>query len=158
MIGADGEQLGIVDRDKALTLAREADLDLVEVAPTAEPPVCKILDYGKFKYQESIRAKEARKKQSHQSVKEIKFRPRIGPHDYDTKKGHVERFLKDGHKVKVTVMFRAREMRHTEFGEALLTKLAQDLTEHGTVEVMSKLDGRNMTMMFAPTKKKVSSS
>jgi translation initiation factor IF-3 len=156
LIGPDGSQLGIVDRDKALAQAREQDLDLVEVAPQADPPVCKILDYGKFKYQESIRAKEARKKQSHQSVKEIKFRPKIGPHDYETKKGHVERFLKDGHKVKVTVMFRAREMRHTEFGEQLLKKLAEDLTEHGTVEVMSKLDGRNMTMMFAPTKKKVS--
>jgi translation initiation factor IF-3 len=156
LIGSDGSQVGIVDRDRALAQARDDGLDLVEVAPQADPPVCKILDYGKFKYQESIRAKEARKKQSHQSVKEIKFRPKIGPHDYETKKGHVERFLKDGHKVKVTVMFRAREMRHTEFGEALLKKLAEDLTEHGTVEVMSKLDGRNMTMMFAPTKKKVS--
>jgi translation initiation factor IF-3 len=155
LIGPEGEQFGVVDRDKALTMAREADLDLVEVAPTAEPPVCKILDYGKFKYQESIRAKEARKKQAHQSVKEIKFRPKIGPHDYETKKGHVARFLKGGHKVKVTVMFRAREMRHSEFGEQLLNQLAQDLTELGTVEVASKLDGRNMTMMFAPTKKKV---
>jgi len=156
LIEADGSQIGVVDRDDALARARDQGLDLVEVAPQADPPVCKILDYGKFKYQESIRAKEARKKQSHQSVKEIKFRPKIGPHDYDTKKGHVERFLKDGHKVKVTVMFRAREMRHTEFGEQLLNRLAVDLDGLGTVEVMSKLDGRNMTMMFAPTKKKVS--
>jgi translation initiation factor IF-3 len=155
LIGSDGSQVGIVERDRALAQAREEGLDLVEVAPQADPPVCKILDYGKFKYQESIRAKEARKKQSHQSVKEIKFRPKIGPHDYETKKGHVSRFLNDGHKVKVTVMFRAREMRHTEFGEELLRKLAEDLTDIGTVEVMSKLDGRNMTMMFAPTKKKV---
>ena len=156
MIGSDGSQVGIVDRDAALARARDEGLDLVEVAPQADPPVCKILDYGKFKYQESIRAKEARKKSSHQSVKEIKFRPRIGPHDYETKKAHVVRFLNDGHKVKVTVMFRAREMRHTEFGEELLNKLAADLNEVGNVEVMSKLDGRNMTMMFAPVKKKVS--
>jgi translation initiation factor IF-3 len=156
LIGSDGSQVGVVDRDQALAQAREEELDLVEVAPQADPPVCKILDYGKFKYQESIRAKEARKKSSHQSVKEIKFRPRIGPHDYHTKKAHVERFLNDGHKVKVTVMFRAREMRHTEFGEQLLNQLATDLTGLGIVEVMSKLDGRNMTMMFAPVKKKVS--
>jgi translation initiation factor IF-3 len=156
LIASDGSQAGIVDRDQALAQARDEGLDLVEVAPQADPPVCKILDYGKFKYQESIRAKEARKKSSHQTVKEIKFRPKIGPHDYETKKGHVARFLKGGHKVKVTVMFRAREMRHSEFGEQLLNKLAADLTELGTVEVASKLDGRNMTMMFAPTKKKVS--
>jgi translation initiation factor IF-3 len=156
LIGSDGSQIGVVDRDKALAQAREEELDLVEVAPQADPPVCKILDYGKFKYQESIRAKEARKKSSHHTVKEIKFRPKIGPHDFDTKKAHVVRFLNDGHKVKVTVMFRAREMRHTEFGEQLLNRLASDLDGIGTVEVMSKLDGRNMTMMFAPTKKKVS--
>jgi translation initiation factor IF-3 len=155
LIGSDGSQIGVVDRDDALSRARAEDLDLVEVAPQADPPVCKILDYGKFKYQESIRAKEARKKQAHQAVKEIKFRPRIGPHDYDTKKGHVERFLNEGHKVKVTVMFRAREMRHPEFGEKLLNQLATDLDGLGTVEVASKLDGRNMTMMFAPTKKRV---
>ena len=155
LIASDGSQVGVVETATALAQAREEGLDLVEVAPQADPPVCKILDYGKFKYQESIRAKEARKKQSHQSVKEIKFRPRIGPHDYETKKAHVVRFLNDGHKVKVTVMFRAREMRHTEFGEKLLNQLAVDLDGTGTVEVMSKLDGRNMTMMFAPTKKKV---
>lgn len=155
MIGSDGSQIGVVTREDALARARAEDLDLVEVASQADPPVCKILDYGKFKYQESIRAKEARKKQAHQAVKEIKFRPRIGPHDYDTKKGHVVRFLNEGHKVKVTVMFRAREMRHPEFGKVLLDKLATDLDGLGTVEVESKLDGRNMTMMFAPTKKKV---
>ena len=155
MIGSDGSQVGVVESATALAQAREEGLVLVEVAPQADPPVCKILDYGKFKYQESIRAKEARKKQSHQTVKEIKFRPKIGPHDYHTKKAHVVRFLNDGHKVKVTVMFRAREMRHTEFGEQLLKQLAADLDGIGTVEVMSKLDGRNMTMMFAPSKKKV---
>jgi translation initiation factor IF-3 len=112
------------------------------------------MDYGKFKYQESIRAKEARKKSAHLAVKEIKFRPKIGIHDYMTKKGHVERFLNEGHKVKVTVMFRGREMHHTELGMNLLQRLAGDLDGLATVEVASKLDGRNMTMMFAPTKRK----
>jgi translation initiation factor IF-3 len=154
LIGSDGSQVGIVARDQALDQAREEGLDLVEVASAADPPVCKIMDYGKFKYQESIRAKEARKKQAHLTVKEIKFRPKIGIHDYMTKKGHVERFLSEGHKVKVTVMFRGREMHHTELGMALLERLAGDLDGLATVEVASKLDGRNMTMMFAPTKRK----
>lgn len=154
MIGSDGSQVGIVDRDQALERAREEDLDLVEVASQADPPVCKIMDYGKFKYQESIRAKEARKKQAHLTVKEIKFRPKIGIHDYETKKGHVVRFLNDGHKVKVTVMFRGREMHHTELGVQLLDRLASELADLATVEVASKLDGRNMTMMFAPVRRK----
>ncbi len=135
-------------------MALEAELDLVEVAPNADPPVCKVMDYGKFKYQESIRAKEARKKQGHQTVKEMRFRPKIGVHDYETKKGRVVEFLEDGHRVKVTVMFRGREMHHTELGERLLDRLSSDLDGIGTVEVSSKLDGRNMTIMFAPTKKK----
>jgi len=154
LIGADGGQVGIVDTSAALAQANEAGLDLVEVAPGADPPVCKIMDYGKFKYQESIRAKEARKKQAHVTVKEIKFRPKISGHDYETKKGHVERFLKGGHRVKVTVMFRPREMRHTEFGQKILVQLAEDLGELATVETASKLDGRNMTMMLAPAAKK----
>lgn len=124
------------------------------MASQADPPVCKIMDYGKFKYQESIRAKEARKKQAHLTVKEIKFRPKIGIHDYETKKGHVVRFLNDGHKVKVTVMFRGREMHHTELGVQLLDRLASELADLATVEVASKLDGRNMTMMFAPVRRK----
>ncbi len=135
-------------------MAQEADLDLVEVAPLAEPPVCKVMDYGKFKYQESIRAKEARKKQGHQQVKEMRFRPKIGIHDYDFKKNRVIEFLEDGHRVKVTVMFRGREMHHTELGERILERLSADLEGIGTVEVTSKLDGRNMTIMYAPVKKK----
>lgn len=154
LIAADGSQVGIVTRDQALQQARADDLDLVEVAAQADPPVCKILDYGKFKYQESIRAKEARKKQAHLQVKEIKFRPKIGVHDYETKKGHVVRFLNEGHKVKVTVMFRGREMHHTELGTHILDRLASDLDGLATVEVGSKLDGRNMTMMFASTRRK----
>jgi translation initiation factor IF-3 len=146
--------VGIVTRDQALTQAQDLGLDLVEVAPQAEPPVCKIMDYGKFKYQESIRAKEARKKQGHQTVKEMRFRPKIGIHDYDTKKGRVREFLEDGHRVKVTVMFRGREMHHTELGARLLERLSADLEDIGSVEVASKLDGRNMTIMFAPAKKK----
>ncbi len=154
LIGADGGQVGIVTKEQALALADEAGLDLVEVAPNADPPVCKVMDYGKFKYQESIRAKEARKKQGHQTVKEMRFRPKIGVHDYETKKGRVVEFLEDGHRVKVTVMFRGREMHHTELGLRLLERLSSDLDGIGTVEVSSKLDGRNMTIMFAPTKKK----
>ncbi len=154
LIGADGSQVGIVTREQALSQAEEAGLDLVEVAPLADPPVCKVMDYGKFKYQESIRAKEARKKQGHQTVKEMRFRPKIGVHDYETKKGRVAEFLEDGHRVKVTVMFRGREMHHTELGERLLDRLSTDLEGLGTVEVASKLDGRNMTIMFAPTKKR----
>jgi translation initiation factor IF-3 len=154
LIGADGAQVGIVTREQALKQSQELDLDLVEVAPQADPPVCKIMDYGKFKYQESIRAREARKKQGHQTVKEMRFRPKIGVHDYETKKGRVVEFLEDGHRVKVTVMFRGREMHHTELGAKLLERLSGDLEGIGTVEVASKLDGRNMTMMFAPARKK----
>jgi translation initiation factor IF-3 len=154
LIGADGSQVGIVTREQALSQAQGDGLDLVEVAPLADPPVCKIMDYGKFKYQESIRAKEARKKQGHQTVKEMRFRPKIGVHDYETKKGRVVEFLEDGHRVKVTVMFRGREMHHTELGQRLLERLSSDLDGLGTVEVASKLDGRNMTIMFAPAKKR----
>lgn len=136
-------------------MALEAGMDLVEISPNNNPPVCKIMDYGKFKYQESIRAKEARKKQGHQTVKEMRFRPKIGTHDYDFKKNRVVEFLEDGHRVKVTVMFRGREMHHTELGERILERLSNDLDGIGTVEVASKLDGRNMTIMYAPVKKKV---
>jgi translation initiation factor IF-3 len=138
----------------ALARARDADLDLVEVAPMADPPVCRILDYGKFKYQESIRAKEARRKQGSVTVKEIKFRPKIGVHDYETKKGHITRFLNAGNRVKVAVWFRGREMAHTELGERILRRLTEDLKEIATVETWPKLDGRNMTMMFAPIRRK----
>lgn len=137
----------------ALARARDADLDLVEVAPMAEPPVCRILDYGKLKYQESIRTKEARRKQSSVTVKEIKFRPKIGNHDYETKRGHIQRFLAAGNRVKVAVWFRGREMAHTELGHKILRQLIEDLTDVATVESHPKLDGRNMTMLFAPAKK-----
>ena len=131
------------------------DLDLVEVAPQAQPPVCRIMDYGKYKYERDIRQKEARKKQARIEVKEIKFRPKIDPHDYATKKGHVERFLRAGARVKVTIMFRGREMAHTELGRKILDRLVEDLKEMAQVEAYPKLDGRNMVMVIAPTKRPV---
>jgi len=134
-------------------MARDLDLDLVEVAPQATPPVCRIMDYGKYKYERDIRQKEARKKQSKIEVKEIKFRPKIDPHDYATKKGHVERFLRAGARVKVTIMFRGREMAHTELGRKILDRLVEDLTDLAVVEASPKQDGRNMIMVIAPTKK-----
>src|SRR5437016_3766754 len=134
-------------------MARELDLDLVEVAPLTQPPVCRIMDYGKYKYERDVRQKEARKKQSRVEVKEIKMRPKIDRHDYGTKKGHVERFLKAGARVKVTIMFRGREMAHTELGRKLLDRLTEDLTELATVETYPKLDGRNMVMVLAPVKR-----
>jgi translation initiation factor IF-3 len=129
------------------------DLDLVEVAPQAKPPVCRIMDYGKYKYERDVRQKEARKKQAKVEVKEIKFRPKIDTHDYETKKGHVVRFLRAGARVKVTIMFRGREMAHTELGRKILDRLVEDLEELATVEQMPKLDGRNMVMVIAPTRK-----
>ena len=137
----------------ALRRAQELDLDLVEVAPQANPPVCRIMDYGKYKYERDIRQKEARKKQSKIEVKEIKFRPKIDPHDYATKKGHVERFLRAGARVKVTIMFRGREMAHTELGRKILDRLVEDLKDLAVVESAPKQDGRNMIMVIAPTKK-----
>ncbi len=140
---------------EAMRLAQEQDLDLVEVAPMARPPVCKIMDYGKFKYEEALRAKEARKKQSLTIIKEIKLRPKIDPHDYGTKRGHVERFLKAGDKVKVTIMFRGREQSRPELGYRLLERLATDVVDLGVVESAPKQDGRNMIMVLAPHKKRV---
>ncbi len=137
----------------ALGRARASDLDLVEVAPQANPPVCRIMDYGKYKYERALRQKEARKKQARIEVKEIKFRPKIDRHDYETKKGHVVRFLEAGARVKVTIMFRGREMAHTELGQRILDRLVEDLDGLATVEQPSKLDGRNMVMVLAPTKK-----
>ena len=153
LVGADGSQIGIVSIDDAMRRARELDLDLVEVAPTAQPPVCRIMDYGKYKYERDIRQKEARKKQARIEVKEIKFRPKIDPHDYATKKGHVVRFLKAGARVKVTIMFRGREMAHTELGRKILDRLVADLADLATVDQFPKLDGRNMVMVIAPIKK-----
>jgi translation initiation factor IF-3 len=153
LVGADGEQIGVVASTEALRMARDLDLDLVEVAPQANPPVCRIMDYGKFKYERDIRQKEARKKQSRTELKEIKFRPKIDAHDYGTKKGHVERFLRGGHKVKVTIMFRGREMTHTDLGRKILDRLVGDLGEMVTVESMPKQEGRNMIMVISPNKR-----
>ena len=155
LVGPDGAQIGIVSIQDALRRAQDMDLDLVEVAPQAQPPVCRIMDYGKFKYERDIRQKEARKKQARIEVKEIKFRPKIDPHDYATKKGHVERFLRAGARVKVTIMFRGREMAHTELGRKILDRLVEDLKQVAQVEAYPKLDGRNMVMVIAPTKRQV---
>jgi translation initiation factor IF-3 len=152
-VGPDGAQIGIVSTQDALRRAQELDLDLVEVAPQATPPVCRIMDYGKFKYERDIRQKEARKKQARIEVKEIKFRPKIDPHDYATKKGHVVRFLSAGARVKVTIMFRGREMAHTDLGRRILDRLVADLGDTAVVEAQPKQDGRNMVMVIAPTKK-----
>jgi translation initiation factor IF-3 len=153
LVGPDGSQIGVVSTQDALRQARDLDLDLVEVAPQANPPVCRIMDYGKFKYERDIRQKEARKKQARVELKEIKFRPKIDRHDYDTKKGHVERFLKGGNKVKVTIMFRGREMAHTDLGRRILDRLVEDLGESIVVEAMPKQEGRNMIMVIAPNKR-----
>jgi len=155
LVDQDGTQIGIVSVTDALQRARDQDLDLVEVAPQANPPVCRIMDYGKYKYERDVRQKEARKKQQRVEVKEIKMRPKIDPHDYGTKKGHVVRFLNAGARVKVTIMFRGREMAHTELGRKLLDRLADDLKELATVDTFPKLDGRNMVMVFAPVKRAV---
>ena len=154
LVGPAGEQVGIVRVEDALRLAQEADLDLVEVAPLAKPPVAKLMDYGKFKYEAAMKAREARKNQVNTVIKEIKLRPKIDIHDYGTKKGHVERFLKAGDKVKVTIMFRGREQSRPELGFRLLQRLAEDVIELGFVESAPKQDGRNMIMVLGPTKKK----
>jgi translation initiation factor IF-3 len=153
-VGPNGEQVGIVRIEDALRLAAESDLDLVEVAPMARPPVCKLMDYGKFKYEAAQKAREARKNQAHALIKEMKLRPKIDPHDYETKKGHVVRFLKAGDKVKVTIMFRGREQSRPELGYRLLQRLAEDIADLGYVEFAPKQDGRNMVMVVAPHKKK----
>jgi translation initiation factor IF-3 len=154
LVGPNGEQVGIVRVEDALRLAAESDLDLVEVAPMAKPPVAKLMDFGKFKYEAAIKEREARKNQVNTVIKEIKFRPKIDPHDYATKKGHVERFLKAGDKVKVTIMFRGREQSRPELGYRLLQRLAGDIGDLGFVESTPKQDGRNMIMVIGPTKKK----
>jgi translation initiation factor IF-3 len=154
LVGPAGEQVGIVAINDALRLAQEADLDLVEVAPMARPPVAKLMDYGKFKYESALKARESRKNQAQTVIKEIKLRPKIDPHDYGTKKGHVERFLKAGDKVKVTIMFRGREQSRPELGFKLLQKLAADVEELGFVESTPKQDGRNMIMVIGPHKRK----
>lgn len=152
LVGPEGEQLGIKSRKEALEIADEHGLDLVEVAANADPPVCRVLDYGKYKYELEQKAKQAKKHQSTIVVKEIKFRPKIGEHDYMTKKGHVERFLRKKDKVKVTIMFRGREVVHPKKGEELLRRLAEDVVELGVIESEPNLDGRNMVMVLGPIK------
>jgi translation initiation factor IF-3 len=152
LIGDDGSQVGVLKIDDALRYAQERDLDLVEVAPEAKPPVCRVLDYSKYKYEQAQKLKQARKHQQQITVREIKFRPKIAEHDYDTKKHHVERFLRHKDKVKVTIMFRGREVTHPERGTAILDRLAEELAELGVVEQRPMQEGRNMTMMMAPSK------
>ncbi|WP_245542743.1 translation initiation factor IF-3 [Pseudoclavibacter soli] len=154
LVGPKGEQIGVVPVAKALRLAQEADLDLVEVAPNSKPPVAKLMDYGKFKYEAAQKAREARRNQTNAQLKEIRFRLKIDSHDYETKKGHVIRFLKAGDKVKVMIMFRGREQSRPEFGYKLLMKLAEELREYATIESKPLQDGRNMTMVLAPTRTK----
>jgi translation initiation factor IF-3 len=152
LIGADGEQLGIVDTPEALRRAQAADLDLVEVAPNSKPPVTRMLDYSKYKYEQEQKSKAARKHQQQVNIREIKLRPKIAANDYNTKKGHVERFLKHGDKVKVTIMFRGREQAHPERGRDLLGKLLEDLGGLGVMESAPLQEGRNMSMLLAPGK------
>ena len=154
LVGPNGEQVGIVRIEDALRLAQESDLDLVEVAPMARPPVAKLMDYGKFKYESAMKDREARKNQAHTVIKEMKLRPKIDQHDYETKKGHVVRFLKAGDKVKITIMFRGREQSRPELGFRLLQRLADDVAELGFVESAPKQDGRNMVMVLGPVRKK----
>ncbi len=152
LIDDQGAQVGVMKTPDALRFAQEKDLDLVEVAPEARPPVCRVLDYSKYKYEQAQKLKQARKHQQQITVREIKFRPKIAQHDYDTKKGHVERFLRHKDKVKVTIMFRGREVTHPERGTAILDRLAEELAELGVVEQRPMQEGRNMTMMMAPSK------
>ncbi len=152
LIGPDGTQIGIVKTAEALAYAQDRDLDLVEVAPEARPPVCRVLDYSKYKYEQAQKQKAARRHQQQITVREIKFRPKIAQNDYDTKKGHVSRFLKHKDKVKITIMFRGREVTHPERGTALLDRLASELSEIAVIEQSPVQDGRNMTMLLAPSK------
>ena len=152
LVDEDGTQIGITDTKQALDIAFKKGLDLVEVAPNADPPVARIMDYSKYRYEQDQRAKQARRHQQQINVKEIKLRPKIGNHDYETKKGHVERFLKQRAKVKVTIMFRGRETLHPERGRDLLMRLAEDVADLGQIEQQPLLDGRNMVMVLGPLK------
>ena len=152
LIGADGEQLGIVEIAEAMKRAQDADLDLVEVAPGSKPPVTRLLDYSKYKYEQEQKQKAARKHQTQVNVREIKLRPKIAVHDYETKKGHVERFLRQRNKVKITIMFRGREQAHPELGRNLLQRLFEDLDGLAVIESAPLQEGRNMSMMLAPSK------
>jgi len=152
LIDDEGNQVGVLKIADALNFAQERDLDLVEVAPEARPPVCRVLDYSKYKYEQAQKQKQARKHQQQVTIREIKFRPKIAQHDYDTKKSHVERFLRHKDKVKITIMFRGREVTHPERGTAILERLATELAEFGVVEQHPTQEGRNMTMLMAPSK------
>jgi translation initiation factor IF-3 len=152
LVGDDGKQIGVVKTSEALAYAQERDLDLVEVAPDARPPVCRALDYSKYKYEQAQKLKAARKHQQQITIREIKFRPKIAQNDYDTKKSHVTRFLLGRDKVKITIMFRGREVTHPERGTALLDRLASELSDIAVIEQSAIQDGRNMTMMLAPSK------
>jgi translation initiation factor IF-3 len=152
LIDDEGNQIGVLETSEALKFAQERELDLVEVAPEARPPVCRVLDYSKYKYEQAQKLKQARKHQQQITIREIKFRPKIAQHDYDTKKHHVERFLRHKDKVKVTIMFRGREVTHPERGTAILDRLAAELAEIGVVEQRPMQEGRNMTMMMAPSR------
>jgi translation initiation factor IF-3 len=153
LIGPEGNQLGIKALPEALNLARSLDLDLVEVADKANPPVCRVMDYGKYRYEAAQKAKESRRKSTNVVVKEMKYRPKIGAGDFDTKTKKVEKFLGEGHKVKVTIMFRGREMQHPELGRRILDEVAEHVAHVGRVETFPKQDGRNMTMVLGPDKK-----
>jgi translation initiation factor IF-3 len=152
LVDEDGSQIGVVATDEALAMAQERDLDLVEVAPQSRPPVARLLDYSKYKYEQEQKAKAARKHQQQVNVREIKLRPKIADHDYETKKGHVERFLKHGDKVKVTIMFRGREQAHPERGRMLLERLFEDLGDLAVIEQQPEQEGRNMHMLLAPSR------
>ena len=154
LIGSDGENVGLVSPDKALELSEEAGLDLVEISPNASPPVCKIMDYGKYKYEQQKRESEARKNQKIIEVKEIKFRPGTDTHDYEVKMRSVTKFLENGDKVKITLRFRGREMAHQELGRELLERVAADIEAYGKIENIPKMEGRQMTMMIGPTSSK----
>jgi translation initiation factor IF-3 len=153
LVDPDGEQLGIKLLPEALAIARQLDLDLVEVAPGANPPVCRIMDYGKFKFDAAQRAKESRRKAVHVGIKEMKYRPKIGPGDFDTKTRQVAKFLEEGHKVKITIMFRGREVFHPELGKKILDRIAEQMDGMGKSEAVPRLDGRNMVMVLAPDKR-----
>jgi translation initiation factor IF-3 len=154
LIDESGNQVGVVSRDEALRYAQDRDLDLVEVAPDSKPPVCRVLDYSKYKYEQEQKAKAARRHQKQVNVREIKLRPKIADNDYQTKKNHVVRFLEGDDRVKVTIMFRGREQSYPERGERLLMRLAEDVADLGVIEQRPLQDGRNMTMLLAPSKKR----
>ncbi len=154
LIDFDGNQMGVFSIDQAQSIADAAGLDLVEIAPNADPPVCRVMDYGKFKYDQAIKQKQARKNQTKIEIKEMKFRPKIDVGDYETKKKHVLRFLEAGNKVKITIMFRGREMVHPDLGLSILERLADDLKDVAVVENQPKMEGRNMHMLIAPIAKK----